>query len=240
MSNEAIFFIHIFFTLAFSLASLAFGKRALAASVVVQAVLANLFVLKQIELFGFLVTCADAYIVGAMFSQTMLQEFYGEEAAKKTTNEYLLLSVWYLVSTQIHLAYNPLSLDWTSPHFDALFSSVPRIVVGGIAAMFVGLNVNRIAFRILKPVVGKRWISVATFLSISISQVLDSVVFTVIALAGMVASIWHIIFVSTAIKIVAAMMLAPFIRLARLIFEKKLYKYIKTVLSSWPAGQDPE
>ena len=219
MSNEVIFFIHIFFTLAFSLAALAFGKRALAASVVVQAVLANLFVLKQIELFGFLVTCADAYIVGAMFSQTMLQEFYGETAAKKTTGEYLLFSVWYLVSTQIHLAYNPLAADWTSVHFDALFASVPRIVLGGISAMFVGLNVNRIAFRFLKPILGKRWLSVSTFLSIAISQIFDSTVFAVIALTGMVASIGHIIFVSTAIKIVAALLLAPFIRFARLIFE---------------------
>src|ERR1700676_46225 len=60
------------------------GKEALIALCVLLSVLANFFVLKQMYLFGWNVTCSDAFAIGNIFGLNMLSQAYGREAAKKT------------------------------------------------------------------------------------------------------------------------------------------------------------
>ena len=51
----------------------------------VQALIANLFVLKQIHLFGMEVTASDGYAIGSLLGLNVLQEFYGKKEAKQAT-----------------------------------------------------------------------------------------------------------------------------------------------------------
>ena len=83
--NEALFFIQIFFTLLFVYGALKLGPSALVAWVTVQALIANLFVLKQIHLFGMEVTASDGYAIGSLLGLNVLQEFYGKKEAKQAT-----------------------------------------------------------------------------------------------------------------------------------------------------------
>ena len=80
--NELLFFIHVFLVVSFVMGALRLGKAALIALSAVQAVLANLFVVKQIDLFGFSITCSDVFAVGGILSINLIQEFFGKEAAE--------------------------------------------------------------------------------------------------------------------------------------------------------------
>ena len=62
--NELIFLFHILLVLSFVLGALRLGKNALLSLLALQAILANLFVVKQISLFGFAVTCSDVFAIG--------------------------------------------------------------------------------------------------------------------------------------------------------------------------------
>jgi len=80
--NEFIFLLHIIIIAISSLVALRLGKEALVAYVCVLGILSNLFVTKQILLFGFNVIATDAFVVGAVLGLQLLQEYYG----KKTEN----------------------------------------------------------------------------------------------------------------------------------------------------------
>src|SRR5438445_4228981 len=106
--NELIFILHTLIIAAFALGALALGPSALVAFVCIQCMLANLFVVKQITLFGFTATCADAFTVGATIGLNLLQEYFGKEIAKRTIWINFFLLIFYALLSQIHLFYLPI------------------------------------------------------------------------------------------------------------------------------------
>jgi len=83
--NECIFLFHIIAILVFTLLSFRLGKMALGSWLCIQVLCANLFVMKQVVLFGFHVTCSDVFAIGSILSLNLLQEYFGPKEAKKTT-----------------------------------------------------------------------------------------------------------------------------------------------------------
>ena len=71
--NETIFFLHIFSALLFLALAIRLGKMALGVYVALSGVLANLFVVKQIELFGLHATASDVFAVGGILGLNLLQ-----------------------------------------------------------------------------------------------------------------------------------------------------------------------
>ena len=59
------------------------GKEALIAYVSLLFVIANFFVVKQIQLCGYNATGADAFIIGISFSINLLQEYWGQKTARQ-------------------------------------------------------------------------------------------------------------------------------------------------------------
>ena len=81
--NECIFLLHVALVIGFALGALRLGKEALTAWVALQAVLANLFVIKQMTFLGFTVTCSDVFAIGSIAGLNLVQEFFGKESARK-------------------------------------------------------------------------------------------------------------------------------------------------------------
>ena len=81
--NELVFFTSILAVSTFSLGVLSLGKEALVAFICLQGLLSNLFVTKQIMLFGLDVTSSDIFAVGTILSLNLLQEYYGPQIVKK-------------------------------------------------------------------------------------------------------------------------------------------------------------
>src|SRR5438105_15228252 len=104
---------------------------------VFQGVLANVFVMKQICLFGFCVTCSDVFMIGSIVSLNFLQEFFGKEAAKSSIRISLLAQVFFVVMAQMHLLYVPSYSDMTHMAFQTIFSSTMRIVFASIATFYL-------------------------------------------------------------------------------------------------------
>ena len=67
-ANESIFLSHLVVVIFFSYIARRYGQIALMVSVVIQSLMANIFVLKQMALFGYTVTCSDVYSVGAILT----------------------------------------------------------------------------------------------------------------------------------------------------------------------------
>ena len=83
--NEALFIIQIIVIVGFALGALKLGKETLITWVAIQALIANLFVLKQITLLGLHVTASDAFAIGSLLGLNFLQEYFDREDARKAT-----------------------------------------------------------------------------------------------------------------------------------------------------------
>jgi len=212
--NELNFLFHILVVIAFVFASLRLGKSALIAFIAMQGIFANLFVVKQMTLFGFSVTCSDVFAIGAILSLNLLQEYFGKEAAKKAVIISFFSLLFFVCAVQIHLLYFPTSSDVTQGAFETIFSHSVRIVFASVATFFLVQQWDVRFFGWLK---GKLPIRVA--ISLLCSQLLDTVLFSFLGLYGIVESVFDIMIVSFAIKCLIIFTSTPFVA-----FSKRLVK----------------
>jgi uncharacterized integral membrane protein (TIGR00697 family) len=213
--NEILFLTHSLLVIGCVLAALRWGKIALIALAVIQAVLANLFVVKQIELFGLAATCSDVFAVGGIFAINLLQEFFGKEAAKQAMQVCFLSLIFFACMSQIHLLYTPSAADAAQGSFLALFSLTPRIVFASASTFYVVQRFDIVLFGALKNLFGQQRLAMRVAISLVFSQLLDTVLFSFFGLYGVVGSLFEIIVISFLIKCATIACAAPFVTFAR-------------------------
>jgi uncharacterized integral membrane protein (TIGR00697 family) len=208
--NELFFFFHIFLVVGFVLGALRLGQGALVALISLQGVLANLFVIKQIDLFGFSVTCSDVFAIGGILSLNLLQEYFGKEAASRAVKVSLLALLFFAVMSQVHLWYVPNEFDGTQEAFEGIFSQSLRIVLASLATFYAVQRFDVWFFGVLK---GRFALRVAG--SLVVSQAIDTVLFSLLGLYGLVESVGDVMLVSFLIKCLIVAVSAPFVGLAK-------------------------
>jgi len=216
--NELIFIFHTIVIALFALGSLALGQGALVAFVCSCCVLANLFVVKQITLFGLTATCADAFTVGATIGLNLLQEYFGKEIAKRTIWINFLLLIFYAIVSQIHLIYIPHTADTMHLHFMPLLSFMPRIVIASFSVYMISQMADYYLYGFLKKMFHNRYIIFRNYASIALCQLLDTVLFSFLGLYGIIDNIGEVIIISYLIKLASIVIATPFVGLSRKIY----------------------
>lgn len=215
MFNELIFLIHIILIAAFCLVALAFGPHALITVIALQGILSNLFVTKQITLLGLSVTCSDAFAVGSILGLNLLQEYYGKAITKKAILISFFSALSYLILSQIHLFYIPNQFDTMQPHFIQILYLMPRITIASIFVYLIAQTFDAMFFGFLKRVLNNKYAVARSTISMICSQFLDTVLFSFLALYGVVGSILNVIIMSFAIKMIVIALFTPFTKLAK-------------------------
>jgi uncharacterized integral membrane protein (TIGR00697 family) len=215
--NEWLFLFHVIVVVGFALFSLRLGKKALIAFIALQGVLANLFVIKQMTLFGFSVTCSDVFAVGGILSLNLLQEYFGQKSAREASMISLLILVFFALMSQMHLLYVPASFDTTQGAFLTIFSPTFRIVAASITTLFL---VQQVDVRLFPMFKGRLAVRVA--FSLFCSQLLDTVLFSFLGLYGLVESVFSVISLSFLIKCIVIAVGSPFVSLSRKVMRLNL------------------
>lgn len=216
--NEFLFFFHVFVLLVFLLISLKLGKKALISFVIIQTIFANLFVIKQINFLGMSITASDMYTISAMLGLNLIQEYFGKEEARKTALISFLFLFCFLVMSRIHLSYTPNLYDYSQKGYETVFSSNWRIIISSIAVFFISQHFDIFFYGFLKKKFSLPIVFNAGFSTFS-SQLLDTVLFTVLGLWGVVGKVFDVMAVSFMIKGLTIVSSCFFIGLA-----KKIYK----------------
>lgn len=219
--NQLLFLFHTIFISMSALVALYLGQAALVAFVCLQCVLANLFVIKQTTLFGFSATCADAYTIGAVLGLNLLQEYFGRAITRTCIWINFFLLVFYIVVSQIHLAYIPNMHDTMQGCFVSILVSMPRIVVASFVVYLIAQLADYALYGFLKRALHDRYLVARNVVSIMITQLLDTVLFSFLGLYGIIDNIWQVIIVSYAIKLVAIGIASPFV-----LFSRKIYAHM--------------
>ena len=220
MSNEIFFLTQVLLCLACSIWAGRLGAFPLTALIALQGVLANLFVLKQIELFGLTVTASDVFAVGGILGLNLLQEYFGKEAAKQAIRSSLFTLLFFVAVSQIHLWYFPAPIDQTHAAFETVLSSAPRIVIASLVVYYLVQKIDVALFGLLKQWFGDRRLGFRMGLSLLLTQGIDTVLFAYLGLYGLVASIFDVILVSFLIKCLVIAGSTPLISLSRRFMRK--------------------
>lgn len=207
--NELIFFFHLFCVATTTIIMLQMGASALVAFICLQAVLANIFVLKQITLFGLNATASDVYIVGSVLSLNLLQEYHGKLLARKAIWISFVLLIFYTIVSQVHILYAPSLSDFTQEYYYNLLSYMPRLTIASILVYLIVQYFDTYFYALLKRTFEGRHLLLRNLMSISVSQALDTVLFSILGLYGIIDNIGQVMLVAFTIKMVTMLLLAP-------------------------------
>jgi uncharacterized integral membrane protein (TIGR00697 family) len=195
--------------------SIRMGKETLLAFFGLQAIMGNLFVTKQILCFGFHITCSDVYTIGALFCLNILQEYYGKSLGKKGVWITFFLMGFFMMISQIHLLYEPSPYDTTQEAFQTILGTAPRIMLASLITSLISQRCDLFIYGFFK----KRFPSQSLIFRFSgaalISQFLDTVLFSFLALYGLIYSMTHIILISYLVKVGIIFCMAPFTTFAK-------------------------
>ncbi|HBS48207.1 TPA: integral membrane family protein [Candidatus Dependentiae bacterium] len=218
--NEILFLFHILIVFAFLIFSLKMGKEFLFSFIILQSILANLFVLKQMNLFGFEVTCSDVFAVGAMLGLNLLQEFFGVEFAKKAIYASLFFALFFCGMSLFQIFYIPSVHDINHCHYNAILSVEPRIIAASFFTYFVVQFLDLKFYAFLKKVFKKHYFIIRNSFSLVLFQLIDTILFTFLGLWGLVASVSDVILMSFFIKLLIIFVLSPLVLLFVKVFKK--------------------
>ena len=209
--NELYFVTQVLFILLFSYGAFRLGKGALTTAVTVQAILANLFVLKQMTFFGFEVTCSDAFAIGSILSLNFLREYFGQESSKKAIHICFFFMIFFVVMSHMHLRFFPSPNDTAHLAYERLLKPAPRLLIASLSVFYLVQQFDLRCFGWITSLLSKSSFLMRSSLSLVLSQFLDTVLFSYFGLFGQVAHIGHVILISFLLKVTVILLLGPFL-----------------------------
>lgn len=201
--NTAIFFIQILI-LGLTTALVArYRSSEMPAWIFLEMLLCNLFVLKEVDLFGFSSTAAEGLAVSVVLGLNLYQEIHGKKAVmgvllKSFCGIFLFLTLFFL-----HNAYIPNAFDKTQEMFLFLYAPLPRMLLVSLSLFFFLEILDIVLFQYLKKVLDKASFFIRAFLLTILVEGIDSTLFTFFALGDWVGDPLSVIVVSWGIKVVA-------------------------------------
>lgn len=117
-----------------------FGKTGLYVWIGLASVLANIQVIKSIELFGLSATVGNVMFASVFLATDLLSECYGKEAAKKGVYMGITSIIIFIICTQLTLLYRPCDFDISQEAVSTLFSLSPRVCAASLL-MYILANV---------------------------------------------------------------------------------------------------
>ncbi len=166
-----------------------FGKQGLFIWIPIATIIANIQVIQAIELFGFAATLGNIVYASSFLVTDILSELYGRKEAKRAVWIGFFSVIVMVVLMNLALLFAPLSGDLfaqkTHESLHTIFSIMPRIVIASLTAYLISQQHDIWAYHFWKKKYEKRkFIWLRNNLSTLVSQLIDSLVFTVIAFWG--------------------------------------------------------
>lgn len=200
-----------------------FGKTGLYCWMAIAVILANIQVLKTIELFGMVATLGNIIYGTSFLASDILTENYGKKDARKGVWIGFFSLAASTVIMYVCLKFIPDESDFAQGSLETIFSILPRIAFASVVAYLIS-NLHDIwAYHWWgKRFSGFKNIWLRNNLSTMVSQLIDTVIFTAIAFWGVFeqAVLWEILITTYLIKLIVAASDTPLVYIAS-VWKKK-------------------
>ncbi len=195
-----------------------FGRMGLYAWIPLAAVVANIQVIKLVEIFGITATLGNIVYASSFLVTDILSEIYGEKKAKKAVYIGLFSLLAMTILMNLALLFQPASDDFAQGSLLTIFGFMPRIACASLLAYFLSQTHDVWAYKFWRkrfPSTGFLWLR--NNASTMVSQFIDSSVFTLLAFWGLypLDALVEIFLTTYLLKWVVGVADTPFIYLAR-------------------------
>lgn len=222
--NELALFLSLFLIFGATVLSYRlFGKSGLFAFIVIATILANIEVLIIIKAFGIEQTLGNVMFASTYLATDIISENEGKKAATKAVYIGIFASISMLIFTQVWFLFTPSSSDWAAPLIKQIFAVTPRLTI----ASFIGYAVSQRLdvflyhkwweYTTKKFGDKKRFLWVRNNFSTLISQIVNTIIFNLLAFYGFydTKTLISIIISSYLIYVATSVLDTPFVYLAR-------------------------
>ncbi len=215
MSNELLWLIFAItnFVLMIGMYKL-FGRVGIFVWIGIATIIANIQVIKSIELFGMSATLGNI-MYGTIFLGTdALNEIYGKKQAKRAVFMGFYVLIATLILMQLMLLFIPGPSDFGQEPLSIIFGFWVRLIIGSLAAFLVSQLLDVTLFQWIKSKLpANKWLWVRNNGSTILSQAIDTLIFVPIAFLGTMPfeTVVEIAISTYIIKIMVAVLDTPFL-----------------------------
>ena len=200
-----------------------FGRMGLYVWVPLAAIVANIQVIKLVQLFGITATLGNIVYASSFLVTDILSEMYGKKQAQKAVFIGLFSLVVMTLLMNLALLFTPAPDDFVQNSMAVIFGFMPRIAGASLLAYLVSQMHDVWAYDFWRrrfPAVRMIWLR--NNASTMVSQFIDSTVFTVLAFWGVfpLGVLVQIFWTTYLLKWLVGAADTPFIYLARHWFDK--------------------
>jgi len=206
-----------------------FGKIGLYAVSALATVTANIEVMIVVDAFGLEQTLGNVLFGVTFLITDILSENEGKRDADRAVYLGIFASLFFLIISQSWLLYTPAETDWAMPSFRALFTNTPRMMFASLSVYAVSQKFDVWLYHAWwrlteqKSGDGRGFLWLRNNGSTLISQLVNAVLFNVIAFVGMynTPTLISIILSSYLIYVVTSLLDTPFVYAARRMKERR-------------------
>ncbi|MCG8618324.1 MAG: queuosine precursor transporter [Desulfobacterales bacterium] len=201
-----------------------FGRAGLYAWVPLAAVVANVQVIKLVDLFGITATLGNIVYASSFLVTDILSEIYGKKEARRAVFIGLFSLVAMTVLMNLALYFKPAPDDFAQESLSTIFGFMPRIAGASLLAYLLSQLHDVWAFDFWRqrfPSARLLWLR--NNASTMVSQFIDSTVFTLLAFWGVYPAgvLVEIFWTTYLLKWVVGAADTPFIYVARHWFDRQ-------------------
>lgn len=205
INNEIVFTFYTIFLTSAALFAYKFLPQALYILIAIQSIFVNIFVVKEIKLFGFIATASDALAISIPLCLNLISEKYSKKDSKKALSLSFFSILFYFVIINLHNAYQAVPSDFSVAHFEYLAHFSFRVIFVSIFSFFISDFCDIELYNFLRQKIQN--LAICSLISISISQFLDTVIFSFFALYKLngnfnnINAIFSVILISYLVKL---------------------------------------
>lgn len=223
-----------------------FGKKGMYAMTVICTILANIEVLLMIDAFGMEQTLGNVMFAATYLITDILSENEGKKSAALAVWIGVFASVVMLLFSQYWLLYTPAASDWAGEHIRSIFSTTPRMLLASLLGYVISQRFDVWLYHRWWKLTAERTGNTHRFLwlrnngSTLISQIINTVLFSLVAFAGWydTKTLISIMVSSYIIFIFTSLLDTPAVYIARSMKEKSKCAVIENYFNNKASGEN--
>lgn len=200
-----------------------FGKAGLFVWIGMSTVIANIQVLKTVEMFGLVATLGNITYGTVFLATDILNENHGKKEAKKAVWMGFSSLLIMTIVMQFVLQFTPHQDDFAQDALETIFGLIPNIAIGSMLAYVVSQYLDVWIYGKLKHLLpSNKYLWIRNNGSTMISQFIDTLIFCSIAFYNVHEfNVWlSILFTTYMIKFIVSALDTPFLYIAKKIKPK--------------------
>lgn len=216
MSNELLFFITLFCSfVGVVLFYRLFGKVGMYCWMVFATVVANIEASKCVDMFGLSVTLGNVLFSSNFLCTDILHEKHGGKTARGAVWISFAALLVFVGLEQLTILFKPNEYDFVDSSMKVIFGFLPRMCAASAFTFLCSNMLDTYLYGWWSKRTTRVW--VRNNGSTLVSQAVDSVVFSILAFAGVMPwiAVWEMALTTYAIKVLVALLDTPFIYVAK-------------------------